>query len=490
LPQGNGEARSQFSRDDFLDRTKPYRSLRADEFEQRIRVDIEFASRSGENGQARTLTEFLAEFQRIRSIAVASESGHTNANGKTGLTTQGHQGFRGAHQGTTSPTSREFGGLELDVSIVGQLARAGITNPTSIQREAIPPMFAGRNVVAQAQTGSGKTLAFVLPILKKVFPSPRASQALIVAPTHELVIQISEVISRTKLDSAIRVVSAYGGRSRSAQMHWIDQGAHILVATPGRLIDFINTFPGLLNQVRTVILDEADRMLDMGFIGDVRFILKSLVTKPQIGLFSATIPDGLEELIQEHVYDPMRIQLQNVQAEKPKITESFYRMNNDKESKFRVLSGILGHENAPTLIFCRYKDEAKYTLGANQLSAKLKESDYDHGVVHGNRAQWERERVLAEFRSGRIHTLVTTGVLGRGVDIPDIRRIINYDVPSDPEDYVHQIGRTARAGREGVAFTLVSEWDMPRLQRVQEYLNRAIRVEDPPVWTSIQRFSN
>lgn len=340
-------------------------------------------------------------------------------------------------------------------------------NPTPIQEKTIPLFLSGKNVVGQAQTGSGKTLAFAIPIVERINPDVKRPQALVLVPTRELAVQVTQVLTSICMNRRnIRTAAIYGGASKGHQARLLQSGCQILVATPGRLLDFTREGRIRLSDIQTIILDEADRMFDMGFINDVKWILGRLPAKFQIGLFSATIPQPIHQIIQTYVKEPAYVRLEKLVEDKPKISAKFYQVEGNQKLSL-LLNVLKGKENS-TLIFCRTRH------GADKLSKKLNNSGHRVAAIHGGKNQNQRDRVIQSFKGGNLGVLIATDIASRGLDINNISCVVNYDVPREPEDYVHRIGRTARAGKSGSAITLVTAMEREHLQKIEKLLGERI----------------
>jgi len=365
----------------------------------------------------------------------------------------------------TTPMTPEkpihFVDLVADPMLIAKLKERGIEVPTPIQAKAIPPFLEGKNVVALAQTGSGKTLAFGLPIIEKVDPADPACQALILAPTRELAVQISQVFWDVRPDTLadVRVIPVYGGSPKDLQRDSMRQGRQVIVATPGRLIDFIWDGDISFDKIKIVILDEADRMLEMGFIDDIEFILSCFRHKVQFGLFSATMPPPIRKIIEKHVSDPQYIQLQQLAVDKPKINQTCYAVSS--HDKFKTLLRVMQGKRDTTLIFCRSR------IGVDRLASQLNQAGHRAAAIHGGKEQDHRDRILRGFKRGNPYILVATDLASRGLHIDDVARVINYDVPLEPEDYVHRIGRTGRAGKTGEAVTIATPSETKLVERIE-----------------------
>jgi len=358
----------------------------------------------------------------------------------------------------------EFG---LEPRLVQAVVEMGFDQPTPIQAAAIPALLEGRNVIGQAQTGTGKTAAFVLPMLQKIEPGKRNPQALILAPTRELAIQVTEAAKQMAQETPLRLMTVYGGQAYSVQLRQIDRGVDVIVGTPGRMLDLIKKKLVNLSQVKYLVLDEADEMLEMGFIEDVETIFKAIPAERQIALFSATLPPVIRKLADRYMTDPMEILLVSGQRTVAETTQQFLRVRD--ENKQAVLLRILEAEEVKSaLIFTRTKARAQ------ELSDELNRLGYPAGALHGDLDQNKREWVLDRFRKNTIHLLVATDVAARGLDIEDVSHVFNYDIPEDTEDYIHRIGRTGRAGKKGNAITFIHSRDRGRLSQIENYVKQKI----------------
>lgn len=368
----------------------------------------------------------------------------------------------------------DFHHFGLSTALVEKLDRLGFKTPTPVQAKSLPILLEGKNVVSQAQTGSGKTLAFAIPILERVDPKHKFTQALVVAPTRELVMQISQVFWQIRPEPLdVRVIPIYGGAPKSLQLDAMRQGSHVVVATPGRLVDFVMEGQISLDRTTIVIWDEADRMLEMGFIDDVKFILSCFKEKVQQGLFSATIPAPIHRIIEENIPNPHYVRLQHLQQDKPNIKQLCYKVS--PHEKRNVLLQLVKDNQGSTLIFCRTRG------GADRLAEHLQHAGCHVGIIHGGKSQVERDRAMRGFRRGKPPILVATDLASRGLDISGMERVINYDVPQEPEDYVHRIGRTGRAGKEGEAITLVTPGEKEALHNIEKLIGSPLQmVKEPP----------
>ncbi len=368
----------------------------------------------------------------------------------------------------------DFDMLGLAPALNDALKRAKFTQPTPIQNQAIPLALQGHDIMGLAQTGTGKTLAFGLPLIDHLLaqpgkPAPKTVKALILAPTRELVNQIAESLRNLTKNSKLRVATVVGGQSIGKQISFLSRGTDILVATPGRLIDLMDRRAVDLSSVRHLVLDEADQMLDMGFIHALRRIAPELGTPRQTMLFSATMPKQMEELSTAYLTNPKRVQVAPPGKAADKITHSIHFV--EKKEKSSKLREILSRDpEALTLVFSRTKH------GAEKLMKGLVADGFNAASIHGNKSQGQRDRAIKAFRAGEITTLVATDVAARGIDIPGVAYVINYDLPEVPDNYVHRIGRTARAGREGEAIAFCSSEEVDLLRQIQKLMKIEIPV--------------
>jgi ATP-dependent RNA helicase RhlE len=348
--------------------------------------------------------------------------------------------------------------------------------PTPIQAQTIPLALAGRDVVGIAQTGTGKTAAFALPILHRLLdnrikPQPKTCRVLVLSPTRELSGQILESFNAYGRHMRLTSALAIGGVPMGRQVRSLMQGVDVLVATPGRLIDLVQSNGLKLNQVEFLVLDEADRMLDMGFINDIRKIVAKLPSKRQTLFFSATMPKDIAELAEQMLRDPARVAVTPVASTVERITQRIIQV--DHSAKPTLLAQILKQEQVNrALIFTRTKH------GADKVVKGLERAGIPADAIHGNKSQNHRERVLAAFRSGEIRTLVATDIAARGIDVDGISHVVNFDLPNIPETYVHRIGRTARAGAEGVAISLCAGEEMAYLRDIEKLIRITLPRED------------
>jgi ATP-dependent RNA helicase DeaD len=374
------------------------------------------------------------------------------------------------HQQTETAAAASFAALGLSAETLTAIEALGYEAPTPIQVRTIPLLLAGRDVIAQAQTGTGKTAAYGIPLVERIDPTVRAPQALVLAPTRELAVQVAEAIHRLGRPRAISVLPVYGGQPIERQLRALRRGVQVIVGTPGRILDHLRRETVALDGIRFLVLDEADRMLDMGFIEDVEYILGHLPAQRQTALFSATLPAAVAALGRNYLREPTRVQIEKETVTVPQVRQTVYEVSS--RNKEDALARILDAENpASAILFCRTKREV------DELSESLRARGYLAEPIHGDLSQRERDAALARFRQGQVELLVATDVAARGLDIPEVTHVINYDIPVDPESYVHRVGRTARAGRAGEAVTLVE----PRERRLLHSIERLIGRKLAPV---------
>ncbi|MEX0286466.1 MAG: DEAD/DEAH box helicase [Paracoccaceae bacterium] len=368
----------------------------------------------------------------------------------------------------------EFDMLGLAPALNKALQNAGLTQPTPIQNQAIPLALEGHDILGLAQTGTGKTLAFGLPLIEALLaqpgkPAPKTAKSLILAPTRELVNQIADNLRKLVTGTKLRVVTVVGGQSIGKQINLLSRGTDILVATPGRLIDLMDRGAVDLGTVRHLVLDEADQMLDLGFIHALRRIAPHLGSPRQTMMFSATMPKQMEELSRAYLTNPKRVQVAAPGKPADNVKQSVHFVTKpEKPGKLReILSQDL---DALTLVFSRTKH------GAEKLMKGLVKDGYNAASIHGNKSQGQRDRAIKAFRAGEITVLVATDVAARGIDIPGVAYVINYDLPEVPDAYVHRIGRTARAGREGEAIAFCAPEEVGLLRQIQKLIKLDIPV--------------
>ena len=370
-----------------------------------------------------------------------------------------------------------FQTLGLCAPILTALEEHGYERPSPIQEKAIPPALAGRDVLGCAQTGTGKTCAFAAPILQRLSASRvqgHPLRALILTPTRELAIQIEESFLAYGKHLPLRCAVIFGGVGQNPQVEALGRGVDILVATPGRLMDLYQQGFVKLDQLEIFVLDEADRMLDMGFIHDVKKILKWLPRRKQTMLFSATMPPEIAELVNSLLHDPVRVAVDPVSSPVEAIQQSVYFV--DKNNKTKLLSHLIRELDVKNaLVFTRTKH------GANKVARDLAKAGITAAAIHGNKSQTARQQALADFKAGKIQCLVATDIAARGLDIEELSHVFNYNLPEVPETYVHRIGRTGRAGREGAAVAFCDFGEKPLLRDIEKLMGRTVpAVEDHP----------
>ncbi|XXU37787.1 DEAD/DEAH box helicase [Sorangium sp. So ce1000] len=379
----------------------------------------------------------------------------------------------------TTPSSDSFAALGIGPSLLGVLAELGYEEPTPIQREAIPHLLAGRDLLGQAATGTGKTAAFALPLLQRLEiggEPPGRPEALVLVPTRELAMQVAEAMHRYGRRLGVHVLSVYGGQPFGQQLRALRRGVHIVVATPGRALDHIGRGTLLLDGIRTVVLDEADEMLDMGFAEALEEILSATPGARQTVLFSATLPPRIAAIAGRHLREPVRVKIAGEKAapgELPRVRQTAYIV--PRAHKPAALTRVLDMEDpSSAILFCRTRNEV------DELTEALRARGYEAQALHGGFSQEHRDRVMSRFRAGAAELLVATDVAARGLDIEHVSHVINYDVPCAAEVYVHRIGRTGRAGREGAAITLVEPREHYLIRNVERLTGQRIEVATLP----------
>lgn len=364
-----------------------------------------------------------------------------------------------------------FKELNLTAPILKAIDRQGYTVPTPIQQQAIPMLLQKRDLIGCAQTGTGKTAAFALPILQNLASERRKGiKALILTPTRELAIQIQENFESYGTHLPLRCTVIFGGVSQVPQVEGLRRGVDILIATPGRLCDLMNQGYVDISQIEVFVLDEADRMLDMGFIRDVKKVLNALPKKRQTLLFSATMPKEIEALANTILHDPVTVKVDPVTSTASSIHQQVYLI--DKGNKRRLLAKLLrGREVGSALVFTRTKH------AADKVVKELAETGMIAMAIHGNKSQNARQTALKRFKSGDIKILVATDIAARGIDIPELSHVFNYELPNEPETYIHRIGRTGRAGLGGVAISFCDYDEIPYLKDIEKLMGQTIPVE-------------
>jgi ATP-dependent RNA helicase RhlE len=365
-----------------------------------------------------------------------------------------------------------FSELTLCSALQSNLKRHGFAKMTPVQMEAIPPALADRDVVATAQTGTGKTLAFLIPLLEKLGKTPdsKGVQAVILTPTRELAIQINEAAAQLTTGSNIRTAVVVGGLNESKQLNAVRKGAQIIIATPGRLCDFLNRKLVNLSTVKVFVLDEADRMLDMGFLPSIRIVLHAMPTERQTLFFSATIEKSIAHMIDSYVKNPVRVAVGVTSKPVEQIDLHVYEVEQDY--KKALLLKLLREEQGSFLVFARTKH------GTDRLANSLSAEGIKTGRIHGNRTQAQRNQVLKGFKDGDYRVLVATDVAARGIHVEGIAHVVNYDLPQVPEDFIHRVGRTGRAGAGGTASTFATRSERSEIRKIERELKVRLIVRE------------
>lgn len=377
-----------------------------------------------------------------------------------------------------------FTDLNISDEIKNSIDEMGYTQLTPIQKLTMPKALKGSDIIGQAQTGSGKTLAFTIPILEKIFIPDKSPQAIILCPTRELCMQVANEIEKTASKiKKFKVLAVYGGQPIGKQTRVLKKGVHVVVGTPGRVIDHIERGNLDLIGVESVVLDEADEMLEMGFRQDIEIILSKTPTQRQTLLFSATIPSEIKQIAGKYQKNPKFIKVSDRKENIPKITQ--YAFKCDIKDKFEGLTRLIEAYNVRlAIIFCNTKKSVDY------VAKHLKKLDFAVDSLHGDMTQKTRDKVMNKFKNGNINILVATDVAARGLDISNVDVILNFDVPQNHDDYIHRIGRTARAGRTGMAFMLVSKDETQRFNNIKKTNNVKIIEKELPTPKQIETIKN
>lgn len=373
-----------------------------------------------------------------------------------------------------------FKDLNLSTEVQKALAAMGFEEATPIQSQSIPAILEGRDVIGQAQTGTGKTCAFGIPAIEKIDPDMEAIQALILCPTRELAIQVSEELKNvSKFKKGIRILPVYGGQPIDRQIMALKKRPQIIIGTPGRVMDHMRRRTLKFNDLKMIILDEADEMLNMGFREDIDTILEKVPEEKQTVLFSATMPREIMELTTKYQKEPLHIKAAHKELTVPSIDQ--YYLEVSESSKLEVLSRLIDTNNVKlALVFCNTKRRV------DELTSSLQSRGYSAEALHGDMKQEQRDRVMAKFRRGNIDILIATDVAARGIDVDDVEAVFNYDLPNDEEYYVHRIGRTGRAGRAGKAFTFIVGRDIYKLKDIQRYTKSTVQLMKPPTLMDVE----
>jgi ATP-dependent RNA helicase DeaD len=371
-------------------------------------------------------------------------------------------------------TPKLFSELGLSAELLKAIDKLGFEQAAPIQAEAIPILMQGRDVVGQSQTGSGKTAAFAVPAIEKVDPDNRATQILILCPTRELAVQVSEEVHKLALfKRGVHALPIYGGQSYERQLFGLKQGAHIVIGTPGRVMDHMRRATLRLDSLKMVILDEVDVMLNMGFRDDIELILQSTPKERQTVVFSATIPRPIQDLIKKYTRDPQSVRIEQKAMTVPTVEQVYYEV--DRRYKIELLTRLIDiHDLKLGIIFCNTKRMV------DDLVDHLNAQGYSADRLHGDMNQAQRDRVMNKFRKSGLEFLVATDVAARGIDVDDIEVVFNYDLPYDGEDYVHRIGRTGRAGRSGRAISFAAGREVFQIRNIERYTNTRIQRGRPP----------
>ncbi|MGJ8546704.1 MAG: DEAD/DEAH box helicase [Sulfitobacter sp.] len=378
----------------------------------------------------------------------------------------------------------DFDMMGLPASLVKRLAEMGLKDPTPIQKQAIPHGMNGRDVMGLAQTGTGKTAAFGIPLVAQMLeiqgrPKPRHVRGLVLAPTRELASQIAVNLRGFAENTPIKVQMVVGGQSINPQINRLERGVDLLVATPGRLLDLMDRRAVKLDETVFLVLDEADQMLDMGFIHDLRKISSVIPKERQTMLFSATMPKLMNEIANTYLRSPIRVEVSPPGKAADKITQEVHFIA--KAEKTNLLMELLAkHKGERALVFGRTKH------GSEKLMKTLVKAGFDAASIHGNKSQGQRDRAIDGFKSGSITVLVATDVAARGLDIPDVKHVYNYELPNVPDNYVHRIGRTARAGKDGAAVAFCAPDEMGELKDIQKTMGIAIPVASGRPWAGAE----
>jgi ATP-dependent RNA helicase DeaD len=366
------------------------------------------------------------------------------------------------------PRERWFGSIQVSSPVAQALQDLGYQKPTPIQEQAIPPFLEGLDLVGQAMTGTGKTAAFGIPLAELIDPDDLSVQAIVLTPTRELAVQVSVELSRIGAYRRLQVVPIYGGQPIQLQIQALKRGTHVAVGTPGRVMDHLSRGTLHLNYVRFAVLDEADEMLDIGFAEDIDRILRQTPRQRQTALYSATFPSFIHRLIHRHLHDPVWARMGGEIETVDEVAQVYYEIaERDAELGLReILDQQLNGGQA--LVFCRTQ------ANVDHLVRYLARHHYPVAGLHGSKLQRERDAVMQAFRNGSLKILVSTNLASRGIDIPAITHVINYNMPDNVEEYVHRIGRAGRMGRSGTAITLVREWDFDMLDSIKEYIGNRL----------------
>lgn len=384
---------------------------------------------------------------------------------------------------TATGFSPGFAALGLEASLLTTLESLGYEEPTPIQREAVPPLLAGRDLLGQAATGTGKTAAFALPMLQRIGHGSRTRpSALVLVPTRELAIQVGEAVQRYGKELRVSALAVYGGQAIGPQLYALKRGVDIVVATPGRALDHIRRGTLKLQHIQIVVLDEADEMLDMGFADDLDAILQQTPDTKQTALFSATMPPRIRSIARRHLHNPVEITIAKEPVKAgtaPRVKQTAYVVvRPHRAAALARVIDVIGAKSA--LVFCRTR------LEVDEVTAMLTARGHKAEAIHGGMSQGQRDRVMQSFKTGQTELLIATDVAARGLDIPHVSHVINYDLPSSAEVYVHRIGRTGRAGREGEAITILDPREQRLLRSIEQHTKARVVVLPIPTVTDLR----
>src|SRR5579864_4550234 len=377
-------------------------------------------------------------------------------------------------------TTKLFSELGLSSELLKAIDKLGFEQAAPIQAEAIPLLLQGKDVVGQSQTGSGKTVAFAAPALEKVVVEERTTQVLILCPTRELAVQVSEEVHKLALfKNGLHALPVYGGQSFDRQLFGLRQGAHIVIGTPGRIMDHMRRGTLRLNTVKMVVLDEVDVMLNMGFRDDIELILQGTPKERQTVFFSATIPRPIQQLIEKYSRDPQSVRIEQKAKTVPTVEQIYYEV--DRRYKVDLLTRLIDiHDLKLGIIFCNTRRMV------DDLVEHLNAQGYSADRLHGDMSQAMRDRVMNKFRKSGLEFLVATDLAARGIDVDDVQVVFNYDLPYDVEDYLHRIGRTGRAGRSGRAISFVAGREMFQIQNIERFTKVRIQRGKPPTASQVE----
>ncbi len=374
-----------------------------------------------------------------------------------------------------------FDDFEMNADLKKAVKKMGFEEPSPIQALTIPEALKGKDVTGQSQTGTGKTVAFGIPVLEKIYIPDRSPQAIIICPTRELSIQVATEFGKlSQFMNKLHILPVYGGQPIGRQIRVLKKGVHVIIGTPGRIMDHIRRGTLDLSGVDTVVLDEADEMLDMGFRDDIETILRYVPKQRQTLLFSATVPKAIKNLAKQYQNNPKHLKVAQHELTVPEIDQFYFETR--EKNKLETICRLLDvYDLNLSLVFCNTKRRV------DRLVRDLKARGYSVDGIHGDMKQSHRDRVMGKFRNGKIEILVATDVAARGIDVPNVEAVFNYDVPNDNEYYVHRIGRTGRAGNAGYAFTFVAGKEIYKLRDIQKFAKTKIKQQKVPSFKDMER---